>query len=127
AVALDGGHGGSRNSSAITFSGGSRRQSQRRDNRLMRGEFANDLSFIAHDHISLHQIFQFANISGPGILHDPGHGGLAELRRMLAIMLTVLGEKEIEKNRNFFAALTQRRYVDGDYIEPVEEIFAENP
>src|SRR5438477_10827756 len=92
----------------------------------MGGKLANDLGFVAHDHISFHQVFQFADIAWPGVLHDAAHSVIAELGRMLAVLLAVFGEKEIQKNRNLFAALTQRRYMDADHVEPVEEVFTKH-
>src|SRR5437773_12449662 len=89
-------------------------------------KLANDLGFVAHDYVPFHQVFQFTNITWPGVLHDAAYGIIAELGWMFSILLAVFGEKEIQKNRNLFAALAQRRYVDADHVEPVEEVFTKH-
>src|SRR5437764_14631418 len=90
----------------------------------MGGKLANDLGLVAHDYVPFHQVFQFADITWPSVLHDAAHGIIAEFGWMLAVLLAVFGEKKIQKNRTLFAALTQRRYMDADHVEPIEEIFA---
>ena len=72
---------------------------------LVRGQLTNDLRFIAHNHIAFHHVFQFADISRPGILHHPIHGKLAEHRQLLAIVLAVFFEEIFQEYRDLFTAL----------------------
>src|SRR5262249_33949163 len=41
------------------------------------------------------------------------------------VLFGILGEEKVNEKRNVFFALTQGREVDGDYVEPIEEVLAE--
>ena len=45
---------------------------------------------------------------------------------MLPVLLAVFGKKEVEENRDLFAAFAQWRDVDAHDVEPIEEVFAKD-
>ena len=90
----------------------------------MNGKFADDLCFVADDNVALHQIFQFADITGPRVFDHALNSVLAESRRVLAVELAVLMQEIIEEDGDLGATFAQRRNVHGDDVQAVEQIFA---
>src|SRR5919204_734573 len=88
----------------------------------MGGELANDLRLVAYDDIPFNQILQFADIAGPGILHHASYRVITEWRRLLSVIFAVFSKEELQKNRDLFAPFAQRRDMNGDNIEPVEQV-----
>ena len=44
---------------------------------------------------------------------------------MLLVLVRVLAQEVLDQQRDVLVALAQRRQVDGDHVEPVEEVLAE--
>src|SRR5512147_2989228 len=70
---------------------------------LVSGKLADDLRFVADNHVALNQVFQLADIARPVVFHHPADGIVAEGRRLLAVKLAVLAQKEIQKYRDLLA------------------------
>src|SRR5581483_10209166 len=97
---------------------------KRADNWLVGGKLADDLRFVAHNHIALHEVFQLADVARPAVLHHAGQRVLAERPRLLRIKLAVFAQEELEEDRDLLATLTQRRNVDGDDVEAIKQVLA---
>src|SRR5579884_434164 len=113
-----------------SFCGGERRIRVRIDRRpqngLMSGELPDNLRFIADNGVALHEVFELANISRPRILHHALKRIVTEGCGSFAIVLAVFLKKEFKKYRNLLDALTQRRDMYRDNIQPVKKIFAKH-
>ncbi len=70
-------------------------------------------------------VFEFANVAGPGMLEKDGLGAAGEAGDILAVGVVVFLEEELDEQRNVFEALGERGDTDLDGAEAVEEVFAE--
>ena len=87
-------------------------------------QLPNDLGLIAHDHIPLYQVLKLSYVPGPGVLHHSDLRVFAEGRRLLAIKVAVFLQEELEEHRYLFPPFAQRRNMNGNHVQPVEEILA---
>ena len=78
----------------------------------------------AHQHRALKSVFEFANISRPGILRHRLESGALEAIDFTAITGSVTPQKMDGKSGNIFATLAQRRNMNLDRVEAEEKIFA---
>jgi hypothetical protein len=76
-------------------------------------------------HRALDHVFQFAHIALPVVIHQRTQRFRRQVQRMPAILLRELHDEVFGQQRNVVLALAQRRQVDGDDIQPVEQVFAE--
>src|ERR1700683_338715 len=84
-----------------------------------------DVGARRQHHGTFDYIFQFTHVTRPGIGHQGPPCSWRDVPRWAVIFLCVPLQEEIDEQGNILFALAQRRKVDGDHIEPVEEIFAE--
>ena len=77
-----------------------------------------------HD-AALDGVFQLAHVARPVVIDQGAQGVGGELARGEAVFVGVEVEKVLGEQGNVFAAGAQRRQVDGDDVEAVEEVFAE--
>src|SRR5580693_333677 len=104
---------------------GSRYPGNRAHNRLVGGEFADDLGLVSDDDVTLDQVLQFANIARPAVFLHAGHGVVGETWRLLCIKLAVLAQEEFQENRNLLPPFAKGRNVDRYYIQSVKKVFPE--
>ena len=70
-------------------------------------------------------VFEFADVAGPVVIDEELHRGVGEIARRLGVVRAVLLEEALDEQRDIFFALAQRRQVEGDDVEAMEQIFAE--
>ena len=70
-------------------------------------------------------VFEFADVAWPIVIHQKLHGGVSEDARRLAVVAAKLFEEAADQERDVFLALAQRRKMERNYVEAMEEIFAE--
>ena len=70
-------------------------------------------------------IAQLADVAGPIICLQRGHGFIGDGRRTQALLGRITREEAVRERRNVVAPLCQRRHLHRDDVEPVEEILAE--
>src|ERR1700732_5638372 len=68
---------------------------------------------------------QFADVAWPRVAHQRTQRLGADAPPGPLVLLRILLEEVLHQQRNIFAALPQRRQIDADYIEAVEQVFAE--
>jgi len=92
---------------------------------VLRQVFRSDDVAGDHHYQSLDDVFEFANVSGPGVVledfEDFGLQGFKGLFRGSAID----AEEMVDKKRNVAVALAESWYDDGNYVDAEVEIFAE--
>ena len=93
----------------------------------MTGKLAENLRFAADDDEPLAQIFQFANIARPVVLHHAFRSFRAEATERASILNRVLSQQVIGQHRNLIAALAQRRQKNGDHVDAIQQVLAEQP
>src|SRR5262249_15178612 len=76
---------------------------------------------------ALNNVFEFAHIPGPVIVHQDLQRFRAETVNRLFVFFAVLLSKEVYKGRYVFLTLTERRKLNVDDVEAVVEVFAETP
>src|SRR5713101_6884303 len=74
---------------------------------------------------TLHDIFEFADVAGPIVVHQELHSRGSEMAQGLGIFLAVAVEEMREQRGNIFAAVAQRRQLQMNDVEAVIEILAE--
>src|SRR5262247_3671109 len=85
-----------------------------------------DLVGAGDDHRALDRRFKLAHVAGPGVifegLQDLGHDLIGDPPPVLIVVFAdeVLGERQ-----NVFPAIAQRRQVNIDDVQTIEEVFAE--
>ena len=72
-----------------------------------------------------HLVGELPHVAGPAVQHQVLHRFLGEAQVALAAFLRVLLQVVIGKRRDLHAPLAQRRQVEADDVEAVEEVFAE--
>ncbi len=83
------------------------------------------LGFGVEDQDALDDVAQLADVAGPVVLLERGEGGVGDFDVGAAVLLAELGEEFAGEERDVFLAIAQRRDVEGDDVEAVEEVFAE--
>ena len=79
----------------------------------------------ADDHQPLDQIAQFAHVARPRIHQQHFHRGRGEFFRFLSVRVAKLLQEVRREDGNVFGPFAQRGHVEGNYVEPVKQIFAE--
>ena len=77
-----------------------------------------------HDHHTFEDVFEFANISGPVVPGENIHGVARDARWRAAIFLRSFSDEMRDEEGDVFLALTQRRNLNGDDFEAIEEVVA---
>jgi hypothetical protein len=75
-----------------------------------------------HRDRSPHRILQLADVAGPAVLLERGEALVTE---EVGAALGVHLDEVVRQKRDVIAALPQRRQVDGDHVDAVEEVLAE--
>jgi hypothetical protein len=78
----------------------------------------------AEDYKSLGDILQLTNIAWPRIGLAQPERIFVDLADLLARHLRVVLHEVLDQHRNVFLAVPKRRHVDGENIQPVEEVGA---
>src|SRR5260370_18550127 len=78
-------------------------------------------------HGTLHDIFQFANVARPIVVHQKLHGGRSELAQGFAILQTESLHKMCQEHGNILAAVAEWRQTQVNDVEAMIQIFAEAP
>jgi hypothetical protein len=93
-----------------------------------------DFLAVAEGQGPFDDVFEFTYVTGPGMLHQQVHrmrGDPDGLRRLTVAALAGQGSMLFDEvacqQRDVHGAFAQRRYGQGDDIEPVVEVFAEAP
>src|SRR5207249_317608 len=73
----------------------------------------------------LDQIFQLADVARPPVLLQDSHRGIGHALNSLAEARVVAPQEKIREQRNIFRPLTQRRQLDRDDVDSIEQVFAE--
>ena len=74
-----------------------------------------------------HRVHQFPDVSRPGVAEQTIHRLRGEPLDRLAVLFGEADEKILGQKRNVLDPLPERRDVERDDIQPVEEVFAETP
>ncbi len=72
-----------------------------------------------------HLVGQLSHVAWPSVQHQELHGFLGQSEVALAVFHGVLAQVVVGQHRNLDAAFAQRRDVQADDVEAVEEVFAE--
>ena len=88
------------------------------------GQSDGQFSACRHDHRPLHDIPQLADVAGPGVLLQRGHVVPGDRVNPLAKRLPEFGDEAPHEERYIFGALAQRRHLDGEDVEPIEQVLA---
>src|SRR5262245_30201874 len=75
-------------------------------------------------HRALDGVLQFAHVARPAVRKHTLIGGLRKALQRTVVLLLELLEEVVGEQLQIFGALAQRRDVDGDRRDPVEEVFA---
>ena len=81
---------------------------------------------LARDHRPLDDTLQLAHVAGPVVVLEGVQGVFRHGLDLLSCFLIEFGDKIIDKKRDVFLALPERRDRDGENIEPVEQVFPES-
>ena len=81
---------------------------------------------LARDHRPLDDTLQLAHVTGPVVVLEGVQGVFRHGLDLLSCFLIEFGDKIIDKKRDVFLALPERRDRDGENIEPVEQVFPES-
>src|SRR5882762_4967027 len=79
-----------------------------------------------HDHETLDEVAQFADVSRPVVAKHYSDGGVAQLFRFAAVGGGKFRHEIASQHRNIFDAFAQRRKIEWDYVEAIEKIFAKS-
>ena len=80
---------------------------------------------LSEDNGALDDILEFTDISRPVVVHQHLQCFGAEPVRRLHVFFAIFVREELDKPRNIFSSLAQRRELNVDDIEPVIQIFSE--
>src|SRR5678815_1593739 len=79
----------------------------------------------AQDHGTLDNVAQLADIARPVIVLEHFHRRRFHGRHTLVVARVELGDERLDQQRQVFLPLAERRQLDGEDVQPVEEIFAQ--
>ena len=85
---------------------------------------ANDL-VVRVDRGPLADVLEFANIAGPGVLHEQVHGGRIESLERFAFARRHFIQEMFHQRGNVFGMRSQRRHVHRQHVQAVEQILPE--
>src|SRR5258708_5729504 len=74
---------------------------------------------------ALDHVFQFADVAWPSVIHDGTQGLGRNLARRLAVLGREPGQKVRDQQRDIAGTAAQRWQINGDYVQPVEQVFTE--
>src|ERR1019366_4613147 len=94
-------------------------------NEIVGQQFHGEVWPRCQHHGALNHVFQFAHIARPVILQQRTQGFGSYAQRQALIFFGKLGNEVLHEHRNVILALAQRRQVNGDHVETVEQIVAE--
>ncbi len=77
------------------------------------------------DHRPLDRVLQLANVAGPVVLLQPGQHAVVDPVDAPAGPMRVLLNEVLDQRRNVVAPLAQRRDLDRDHVEAIEQILLE--
>ena len=78
-------------------------------------------------HRALDHVLQLADVARPVVLHQQVERRSGQLETGFAVLLAVLREEVLREQRDVVLPLAQRRQVDADDVQAVEEVLAEAP
>src|SRR6266851_2245667 len=84
-----------------------------------------DARVRANNDQALDEVAQLANVSRPRMPQQDLHGRIAELARSLTVRGTELVQKMPRQDGDVLFAVAQRRYEEGNYVQPIEKVLAE--
>ena len=79
------------------------------------------------DHRALDDVLQLADVAGPVIRAERGHGRLTDPAERLPDLARGLARAVLGEERDVLGPLPQRRHPDREHVEPEEEVGAEPP
>ena len=79
----------------------------------------------SNQHCSFHVIFQFTNISLPGMIQQHIHGSIVDSDFFFMIQLTIFSNKIAGQQLNIFLSLPQRRQRQRNHIDSIIQILSE--
>ena len=85
------------------------------------------LAIVDHDHRAFDQVLQLTDVAGEGVVEQRLDRPLAEAGHVALVTLAVVVQEVLHQQRDVVAPLAQRRQVDREHVEPVEQVFAETP
>ncbi len=77
------------------------------------------------DHRTFDHVLQFPHIPFPGTLHQDVHGLVGHRDRPFPDLGAVLVQELLGKRRDIVPPLPERRNGDGEHVQPVEQVLAE--
>ena len=80
---------------------------------------------LADDHRTLDDTLQLAHVAGPVVVLEGVQGLFHHGFDLSSYFLIEFGDKKIDKQRDVFLALPERRDRDGENVEPVEQVLPE--
>src|SRR6185436_1938139 len=84
-----------------------------------------DRAAVGEDQPPLEGVAKLPQVARPRVLQHPGPGARREGLAGMAEALAEVGEEVIENRRQVGAALAQRRHAEGEDLEAIEEVGAE--
>src|ERR1700676_327744 len=84
-----------------------------------------DTLLSGEDHRAFDDIFKFADVAGPIVVHQQLQRTWREHAQRLGVFLAIAPEEMREKQRHVFAAVAQRRKDQMNHVQTVVKIFAE--
>jgi hypothetical protein len=94
---------------------------------VIRDELDADRRARSQDDRALDDVLELAHIAGPVVRGEQVEGLRRQLQIRFAVLLPVLGQEVPHEQRDVVAALAERRQLDGDHVEAVEEVLPEPP
>src|SRR6516164_3343838 len=79
------------------------------------------------DHVTLDEVFEFADVAGPVILLQHGHQFAGEFLGATVVLAVVVIEEVGHQSRDVAAAFSQRWHSQVDHVNSVEQILPEGP
>ena len=70
-------------------------------------------------------IFQFADVAGPGVIHENSHGGLCHPCNAFSCFLILIMDEVADEKGYVLFSFSERRNVNGINLEPVKEVIPE--
>src|SRR5256885_1552450 len=87
-------------------------------------QFLDGYALIFEHKKTFHKVPELTQIAGPAISQTFLNHPIGEGQRRFTETLRQPVHEMFQQKRNFFAPLTQWRYVDGECIEPVIKVFS---
>src|SRR4029077_8991468 len=94
---------------------------------VVRDQLDADARAGAQHHRALDDILELANVARPVVLGQQVERVRRQLEPAFLVLLAVLFEEMVDEQWNVVLPVAQRRQLDRDHVEAIEEIFAELP